>query len=212
MLKRIEFLGLVLTALLWGLAPAGAQTQASFVELEVEFLSNVKLAGTLTLPQPLEHSAPVVLFVHGSGRQDRNEGPIRLFNTLARELALHGIVSLRYDKRGVGRSGGSFRSANFTDLVNDAKAAVQFLRSRPDVDAAKVFAVGHSEGGYIVAILAADGFAPGGIVSLAGPVQPLDQILLWQNEAILRVAGASEAAIRAQLDFIRAFIDFVKRS
>lgn len=213
MAKRWIILGLALASLCLSLAPAGAQTQPSYTELDVEFNSGeIKLSGTLTLPQPLERPAPVVLFIHGAGPTDRNESPLRLFNTLARQLAPRGIASLRYDKRGVGQSQGDFSKASFTDLVNDAKAAVQFLRTLKEVDVSKIFPVGHSEGGYIVSVLAADGFASGGIVSLAGPVHSFDYILLWQNEAILRATGASEAAIQQQLDFVRAFINFVKQS
>lgn len=216
--KRTVILGLALASLLWSLAPFEAQTQTEtgFIELEVEFFSDVQLAGTLTLPQPLERPVPAVLFVHGSGPVDRDENTRgfrgNIFNTLAHQLARHGIASLRYDKRGVGRSRGIFRKASFTDLVNDAKAAIRSLRTRPEVDGAKIFAVGHSEGGYIVPILAAEGFTPGGIVSLAGPVRPMDEVLLWQTEAIMRRAGARPKQIQAQLDFLRAFIDFVKQS
>ncbi len=212
--KQFFILGMVLFVLLAGLAPAGAQTQqASYIETEVEFSSNgIQLAGTLTLPQPLEYSASVVLFIHGSGPQDRNESPARLFNTLARQLALKSIASLRYDKRGIGQSQGDFLKASFTDLVNDAKAAVQFLRTVKEVNAAKLFLVGHSEGGYIVAELAAAGFVSGGIVSLAGPARSLDAILLWQTEAIARASNLNESTVQASLAFYRAFIGFAKQS
>jgi hypothetical protein len=208
-------LGSIFLALLIGLAPARAQTQQpNYVESEVEFVSSdqIKLLGTLTLPNPVEKPVPVVLFIHGSGPQDRNESPMRLFNTLARQLALKSVASLRYDKRGIGQSRGDFLKASFTDLVNDAKAALQFLNTFKEINTKKLFPVGHSEGGYIVAELAAAELVSGGIVSLAGPAQSLDAIYLWQIEAINRASGANESIVQASLNFNRAFIAFAKQS
>jgi len=187
-------------------------------ELEVSFLSgNLKLAGTLTLPEKQSAPVPAVLFIAGSGPMDRDENvaglkyKIDFFKVLAYRLAQAGIGSLRYDKRGVAQSEGTFSKASFEDLVSDARAALAFLKSRPEVDNERVFVLGHSEGGEIAPLLSAEGAAEG-LIIVAGNAHPLDWIILWQLELFLRAAGFSEEAIQEQLERQKAFNDWVKRS
>lgn len=216
MKAKVFLLGLVLG--LWLVSGAAAlQIQSSFEEIEISFVSDgIKLAGTLTLPVPRVALVPAVLLIAGSGPVDRDENtptaPLNIFNTLAHQLARAGIASLRYDKRGVGQSGGEYLKTSFTDLVQDAQAALLFLKSHAEINAEKIFALGHSEGGYIVPLLALADEKLTGILSIAGPARPFEVILLWQNEAILRVIGASDEEIRRQLEFVKAFIAFAKQS
>ena len=108
---------------------------------------DVVLAGTLTLPGgPGPH--PAAVLVTGRGPHDRDEtlGPHRPFRLLADTLARAGVAVLRTDDRGVGGSTGSLAGATYDDLVGDTLAAVALLRSRPDVDPARVGLIGHSGG------------------------------------------------------------------
>lgn len=138
------------------------------------------LAGTLTLPAEMTHKTPVVVFVTGSGPQNRDEELFdhRPFAVIADYLARNGVASLRYDDRGVGKSEGDFASADFYVLKSDAAAAVGLVRG------IKVFApvgvIGHSEGGTIALSLASDrtvDFA----VSLAGAIAKGKDIIIAQN-------------------------------
>jgi pimeloyl-ACP methyl ester carboxylesterase len=100
---------------------------------------------------------PAVVLVAGSGRQDRDElvFGIPILGQLAGSLADAGFVVVRYDKRGVGLSGGRVESATLDDYATDIISVVNWLRRRKDVDPDRIAVVGHSEGGA-VAMLAAD--------------------------------------------------------
>jgi pimeloyl-ACP methyl ester carboxylesterase len=115
------------------------------------------LVGTLSKPAkagPMR--LPAVLLVGGSGPTDRDELTfgIPIFGQLADAIADAGFIVLRYDRRGVGMSGGRDEAATVADYADDVRAAVKFLSGRKDVDAKRIAVVGHSEGG-IVAMLAA---------------------------------------------------------
>jgi pimeloyl-ACP methyl ester carboxylesterase len=134
----------------------------SFVEQEVSFDAHaLRLMGTLTLPADAgTEPGPAALLLVGSGPVDRNENWKRLrveaTRQLAHALARARIVSLRYDKRGVGASeGGDWRTAGFFDGVDDAAAALAFLAGRPEVDPSRIAAIGHSEGAIVATALAA---------------------------------------------------------
>jgi pimeloyl-ACP methyl ester carboxylesterase len=156
---------------------------------EVSFKSgDVKLAGTLCLPSA-EGSFPCVLMIHGSGPLDRNENargfPLNAFNTIARHLADKGIDSLRYDKRGIGRSGGSYWDAGFYDFIQDAKAAHDYLASHEHIKKDMLFLLGHSEGGYIAPKISLTYTSIAGLILIAATVQRLEKVLLAQS-AILK--------------------------
>ena len=116
------------------------------------------LAGTISKPagagsKPL----PALVLVGGSGLTDRDETVfgIPIFGQLAGALADAGYLVLRYDKRGVGQSGGRAEAATLADFSEDLRAAVRFIGNRKDVDRRRLAVVGHSEGGA-VGLLAAD--------------------------------------------------------
>jgi pimeloyl-ACP methyl ester carboxylesterase len=119
--------------------------------------SGFNLAGTLTTPKGegrLRH--PTVLLVGGSGPVDRDEtvAGIPVFAELAGALAERGFMVLRYDKRGVGQSGGRIETVTLQDYADDVVAIVKWLAKRDDVDPRRLAVAGHSEGGA-VAMLAA---------------------------------------------------------
>jgi uncharacterized protein len=116
---------------------------------EVTFKSRLaQLSGTLILPTSIgRHRA--VLCLHGSGPEGRWAN-----RYLAQKFADAGIVALIYDKEGVGRSTGDWRKAGFDILADDAVAGIAFLRSLPEVDAARVGIYGHSQGGTIAPMIA----------------------------------------------------------
>jgi pimeloyl-ACP methyl ester carboxylesterase len=115
------------------------------------------LSGTLSKPaKPATMRLPSVLLVGGSGPTDSDELTfgIPIFGQLADAIADAGFIVLRYDKRGIGMSGGRDEAATLSDYADDVRAAVKFLSERKDVDSKRIAVVGHSEGG-IVAMLAA---------------------------------------------------------
>lgn len=156
------------------------------------------LAGTLTLPQG-DGPFPAVVLVSGSGPQDRDETLMghKPFLVLADHLTRHGIAVLRYDDRGVGQSQGKHDGATSADFATDAYAAVTYLKSRKEVAPKRIGVMGHSEGGLIAPMVAAD--HPDDVaflVLLAGPGIPGDEVLAGQQEAIATTMGATPEAIR----------------
>lgn len=99
---------------------------------------------------------PAIVLVGGSGNIDRDSVAfgIPVMGQLAGQLADAGYLVVRYDKRGVGQSGGRAESAALSDYADDVVSVVKWLREQKDVDDKRVAVVGHSEGGS-VALLAA---------------------------------------------------------
>ncbi len=166
-------------------------------QAEVVFKNgDVSLAGTLTLPKG-DGPFPAVLLVSGSGPQDRNEEVFnhKPFLVIADHLTRAGIAVLRYDDRGVGKSTGGFSMATSEDFRNDALAGVRFLHSRDKIDPGKVGILGHSEGGIIAPMAAAESEDVAFIILLAGPGVPGSEIITHQMGLLLNAAGTPEATV-----------------
>ena len=154
------------------------------------------MAGTFT--RPTEGGPfPAVILISGSGPQNRNEELMghRPFLVLADHLTRQGIAVLRYDDRGVGESTGRFATATTPDFASDALAAVAYLKTRDDVNPATIGLAGHSEGGVVAPIAAAESDDVSFIVLMAGTGVNGERILYAQAALILRAGGATEEAI-----------------
>jgi pimeloyl-ACP methyl ester carboxylesterase len=126
------------------------------------------------------------------------------FAVLADHLTRAGIAVLRYDDRGVGDSGGDFASATSVEFATDAEAALAFLASRPEVDAAAIGIVGHSEGGLVGPLVATRSDRARFLVLLAGPGVPGRDILRIQSRDVAELQGASSAVIDANASILEA--------
>jgi pimeloyl-ACP methyl ester carboxylesterase len=147
----------------------------------------ITLSGTLTLPEVnVGQRVPAVVLISGSGPQNRDEEIFghKPFAVIADDLTKRGIAVLRYDDRGTGASGGDFRKANSEDLSKDAQAAWEFLARHPHINVSRIGLIGHSEGGFIAAMIAARNKKVAFIISLAGPGIPHDQLLMEQTKAL----------------------------
>ena len=113
------------------------------------------LAATLTIPAG-QGPFPAVLLIAGSGPHDRDESLLghKPFLVLSDYLTRKGIVVLRADKRGVGKSTGDYAKATTADFAADAEAGVAYLKTRPEVDQRKIGILGHSEGGIVAPMVA----------------------------------------------------------
>jgi len=156
----------------------------------------VGLAGTLTLPQG-RGPFPAALLIAGSGPNGRDEDILghKLFLVLSDYLTRHGIAVLRVDKRGVGHSSGSYDKATSLDFASDVKAGLAWLRTRSEIDRGHIGLIGHSEGGLIAPMVAADDPAVAFVVLMAGPGENGTKILLQQGALILKASGMSESAV-----------------
>lgn len=176
---------------------------------EVSFTNgDAVLKGTLTLPENCDRKTPVLIMVTGSGLQNRDEEMFshKPFAVIADAFARAGIATLRYDDRGFGESTGDVVLCTTEDLKNDALAGVRLLRERFD----KVGVLGHSEGGSIALMLAAEGrvdFA----VSLAGMIVSGAETLLEQNRQALKSAGLPESEVEAYCRLLSDTFEAVKK-
>lgn len=166
----------------------------------------IKITGTLTIPAGAGPH-PVALLVTGSGAQDRDETVFghKPFWVIADHLSRNGIAVLRVDDRGVGgTSPGDPAKATTTTFATDAAAGLDFLKTQPEIDPKRIGVIGHSEGGTIAILLAAQRTDLAFAVLLAGSALPGFDILLQQNADIARAQGVPEDNIKAIVEAQRA--------
>jgi hypothetical protein len=163
--------------------------------------AGITLAGTFTRPRS-GGPHPVVLLISGSGPQDRDEFVMghRPFLVLADHLTRAGIAVLRVDERGIGKSTGAFRDATTADFADDARAGVEYLKTRADVDAKRIGLVGHSEGGLVAPMVAATSSDVAFIVLMAGVGVGADELLALQSKLLMKAEGASDEMIAANAE------------
>jgi uncharacterized protein len=156
----------------------------------------VTLAGTLTLPRGTG-PFPVALLICGSGPHDRDEALLghKPFLVISDYLTRHGIAVLRYDKRGVAKSTGSYPLATTLDFASDAEASVAYLKTRKEIDPKRIGLIGHSEGGTIAPYVASRNPEIAWVVLLAGTGLRGDEILFLQQELIAKSQGVPDEMI-----------------
>jgi len=175
---------------------------------------DIKLAGTLTLPKKID-KPPVAILISGSGPQNRDE-EIKMINhrpflVLSDYLTRNGIAVLRYDDRGVAESEGSHADATTSDFATDTQAAIDYLKTRSDsVDVNKIGLIGHSEGGLIAPMVAADNKDVAFIVLLAGLGIDGAQILLTQSHKASELAGIDPKEISFSQGISEKLFEIVK--
>ncbi|MDD4236263.1 MAG: alpha/beta fold hydrolase [Bacteroidales bacterium] len=147
------------------------------------------LAGTLSIPDTTK-TYPLVVLVTGSSLQDRDETIFghKPFSVIANYLTNNDIAVFRYDDRGYGESTGNVTNATTYDFMTDALSVIKFFETHKNID--KIGVLGHSEGGQIAIMLAANysqniDF----IISLAGPAAPIIDVMLKQSEYQFDLAG-----------------------
>jgi dienelactone hydrolase len=169
-------------------APGGAPYRAETVSVRVN--DAVILAGTLTVPSGTTRPVPAVVTISGTGAQDRDSyAPIaegwRPFRELADTLGRRGVAVLRLDDRGTGSSTGDQGVATELTAVEDARAALAWLRARPGIAPDRLVLLGHSEGVRIAMLAAADEPDLAGLVLLSGAADTRAATLaqaLWAAE------------------------------
>ncbi len=186
------------------------------------------LAATLTLPQPPTPASeepgpairwPAVLLLASYLPRDRDgeldrvghpgwfaerdpEAGDGILARLAGALAAHGVATLRYDKRGCGRSDGTWETAGAFTLVDDARDAVAALRGHDAIDAARVGIVGHGEGGWLTLSVAAADPGIGPLTLIGAPARGLRDVL--RRAVAERSRRLSEPEAEAQHPFVAA--------
>lgn len=158
---------------------------------------SISYGATLTIPQG-KGPFPAVLFITGSGAQDRDETILdhKTFAVLADHLTKNGFIVLRVDDRGIGRTTGNFATATSADFANDVSSGIDYLLTRPEVNKKKIGLLGHSEGGMIAPMVAVKRKEVDFIVLLAGPGVKIIDLMAEQNAAVARSNGVSEETVK----------------
>ncbi|MEZ5513283.1 MAG: alpha/beta fold hydrolase [Steroidobacteraceae bacterium] len=184
----------------------------SYTRIPVSFQGSggVVLAGDLYRPAARAGGVATVL-IHGSGEQDRN-GYASIMAVMADDLAAAGHVVLTYDKRGAGLSSGDWRIASFSLLAEDATAALAYLRSQPETDAARVGLAGSSQAGWVIARAIERGARPAHVYLLgaAGAALSVAEQNLYNTRVRMQCAGIGAADIELALAQQRLFLEYVR--
>lgn len=171
---------------------------------------NYKLPGTLTRPKGKAH-LPIVILIHGSGPQDRDGsiGPNKIYRDIAWGLAAQGIAVLRYDKRTYVYGKASVPEGKEItpdeEVIEDAVSACQLATSMPFIDKQKVFLAGHSLGGLLAPLIATRCPSVTGLILLAAPSRPQDDIIKEQLRYLASLNGnADETLLTQQYQQVKA--------
>lgn len=164
----------------------------------------IELAGTLSIPDSAG-TFPAVVLIAGSGPQDRDETVFghKPFLVIADYLTRNGFVVLRYDKRGIGQSKGDHARATTQDFATDASAAIEYLRTRKEVDKSATGLIGHSEGGVIAPMIASENRNIKFIVLLAGTGEKGIETIMEQNRLGLEPLNMEPENTERSLKMIR---------
>ncbi len=171
--------------------------------------ANIEFAGTITAPDTIG-KYPAVILITGSGPQDRDESLMghKPFLVIADWLTRNGIVVLRYDDRGVGKSKGNFKTGTTMDFAGDASSALNHLATYNFVDKEKLGAIGHSEGGVIAPIVAVNNPKTKFIINLAGTGVIGRDIIIEQSELLAKAdSTVNEEHLKMYLDLVTQILD-----
>ena len=186
-----------------------------YIVEEVSFTNGndrATLAGTLTIPN-LQGESPAAVLISGSGLQDRDETIYnhKPFKVLADYLTRQNIAVLRYDDRGAGHSTGPMNNITPEHFAEDAYSAVQYLKSRDNIDAGKIGLIGYSMGAVEGSILASRYDDVAFLVMLGGPGIPLDEHMLLSDSVSNSRSGKTMDEIHAGQHLLRSMITEVKK-
>ncbi|MGI4874923.1 MAG: alpha/beta hydrolase family protein [Janthinobacterium lividum] len=191
-------------------APFPYQTQ------EMTFASSsagITLAGTFTVPAG-KGPFPAVALLTGSGPEDRNEEIFghQPFAVLADYLTRRGIAVLRFDDRGVGKSGGTQATMTSATYAADARLALAWLRARPEIKKNRVGLIGHSEGGTAAILAAGQAQGPDELVLLAAPGIAGNELIVSQVLALGRLRTTDPVALAQTEKVQRQVLDAVMQN
>ncbi|HUF27637.1 MAG TPA: alpha/beta fold hydrolase [Gemmatimonadaceae bacterium] len=171
-----------------------------------------RLPATLSIPATAT-PVPAVVLVYGSGPNDRDGtiGPNKPLRDIAWGLASLGIAVLRYDKRTYAHAGALAPGETTlgAEVIDDALAALSFVRARTEIDASRVVLVGHSLGGMLAPEIAARDGRLAGVAILAAPARDIRVVIAGQLDYLVSLAPTDAErdqlhAVGAQVEAIRA--------
>ncbi|GAB1421800.1 hypothetical protein MASR2M15_19910 [Anaerolineales bacterium] len=186
---------------------------ATFTETDVTIGEGSKwpLPATLTLPNNVDN-APVVVLVHGSGPNDRDETlwGNKMFRDIAWGLATQGIATLRYDKRTLVYGDEMSEVADFTiddETTDDAIVAVEFLKTVDGIDPEQIYVLGHSLGGMMAPRIGVNSPDTAGLILMAAPARFFEEMLIEQLAFVAELPENQGDSAKAQLEGLQEIAD-----
>jgi fermentation-respiration switch protein FrsA (DUF1100 family) len=170
------------------------------------------LPGTLNVPDG-EGPFPAIILVHGSGPQDRDEsiGANKPFRDLAGGLATRGVAVLSYEKRTLVHAKKLSKDVTVKEEVtDDVLAAAELLRGRKEINAKKIFVLGHSLGAMMAPRIAEADKTLAGIILMAGPARALEDLMLEQITYLFSLRGEPTAEKKAELAEVKKQVERIK--
>ena len=197
-----------IASLTWSRGGAPART-ARRVDIErredVRFSNGeIQLAGTLITPTtPGPH--PAVILVHASGAEDRE-----YLLPFARFLIRHGMAVLGYDKRGVGASTGDWNTASFDDLAGDVVAAFEYLKTRSDIQRARIGMLGWSQAGWVMPLAATRAKDLAFLISLSGAGVSVAETTIDQARNEMAASGMPPQMIDQIIELMKLQYEYLR--
>ncbi len=172
---------------------------------DIRFASgDLQLAGTFISPkQGRRHSA--IVLVHGSGAENRE-----YMLPWAHFLIRHGIAVLGYDKRGVGGSTGDWNTASFEDLAGDVIAAVDYLKTRNDVDPTQIGLMGISQAGWVMPLAAIRSKDIAFLISISGAGVPPAETTIDQARNEMTMTGMPRQSVETIIALLKLQYEFAR--
>ena len=173
--------------------------------------SGFNLGATVSRPRTAAGRMPAVILVGGLGRQDRDETlyGVPVFGYLAGALADAGYLVVRYDKRGVGQSGGRVEHAGIDEYAGDVLGIVSWLRARKDVDPNRIAVLTHGDGSAVGMTAAGREKKIRALGLLSAPGLPGSAFVLEQQQQSLARRNESEADRQAKIALQKRVIEVV---
>ncbi len=169
---------------------------------------SIRLEGIITHPIDTNKKFPAVLLLSGTGPHDRDETMYRHkpFLVLGDYLTRNGFAVLRYDDRGVGGSSGNYYNSSVLDFAEDAKAAINYMKSLSFIDTSNIGIIGFGEGGVVGTIVASDYDHCNYLILLSTPAMSGKKILFEQIKRIQTKENAPEKEIMRDIEFNKKMI------
>jgi alpha-beta hydrolase superfamily lysophospholipase len=165
----------------------------------------IRLAGTLFVPPPDSKRHAGIVILQGSSTNQRRE-----YEFYADHFARVGLVVLTFDKRGNGESTGDYSAATYDALADDAAAAVEFLRARPEADPRRVGVWGLSQGAFIAPLVAARVPALDFIVAVSAPGMPIGETAAYQDSVRLVSSGFDASVVLQTVSLDRRLLEWLR--
>ncbi|MBL0310703.1 MAG: T9SS type A sorting domain-containing protein [Bacteroidetes bacterium] len=182
--------------------------------------------GTFTIPNGTGQF-PTVIINAGSGASDRDgtipmlganvaclypdllNDTLRPYKELSDALVDSGYAVLRYDKLEYTYPT-TLGTITFHKLWLPVESAINYVKTRDDVDTSNIILIGHSEGSSLIPFIAKGRTDVKALISIAGARTPFDSILAYQLVNIAQTCGGNVSQAQSQANQILSYFNIIR--